>query len=219
MSSEDTTDSRLVLEELKLAIRSLSHESDWQDLVQHTVLSELTRKVDKNMCLGAVSHSFPGDAVRVDSVWVKSRKLLFVSADSFHRFLDAHLLYLTTDNDFVTTDNDFTLFYEQEQEACYFTYYNNAIFLYPNVYDVSNTKVIYVTKASVPATDLENFSLSDEFVDLLKLKVASQVATLKNSGSRNSPLVQMLELKYQDAVRTTRQRLNYYPNSQRRSVL
>ena len=215
-SSSDTTHSRLVLDELKLATRSVCHESDWQDTTKDVLLSTLTRSVQLQTCGGAVAHHFTGDVVRVESVWDTSRqlKLSYMDYTTLQRQHDVLWYYVTTDNDFITTDNTFTLLSEYDQQPHYFSFYDNSIFLVPNVYDISAVKVSYVVGSQVPSDDYTPFSLTEELVSLIKLKTLASTAALLRPE-----LVQILELKYQEAMRSTRSRVNYHPTRARRSVL
>ena len=215
-SSSDTTHSRLVLDEVRLATRSVCHESDWQDTTKDVLLSSLQRSVQLQTCGGAVAHHFTGDVVRVESVWDTScqLKLSYMDYTTLQRQHDVLWYYVTTDNDFITTDNDFTLLSEYDQRAHYFTFYNNSIFLAPNTYDISAFKVSYVASSQVPSDDYTPFALTEEIVSLVKLKTLASVAVLLRPE-----LVQMLELKYQDAMRSVRSRVNYHPTKARRSVL
>jgi len=122
--------------------------------------------------------------------------------------------YVTTDNDFITTDNDFTLLSEYDQRPHYFSFYDNSIFLVPNAYDISAIKVSYVVSPQVPSDDYTPFSLTEEIVNLIKLKTLASASLLLRPE-----LVQLLELKYQDAMRSVRSRINYHPTRARRSVL
>lgn len=215
-SSSDTTHSRLVLDEVRLATRSVCHESDWQDTTKDVLLSSLLRSVKLQTCGGAVAHHFTGDVVRIDSVWDTSRqlKLSYMDYTTLQRQHDVLWYYVTTDNDFITTDNTFTLLSEYDQQPHYFSFYDNSIFLVPDSYDISAIKVSYVVSSQVPSDDYTPFALTEEIVSLIKLKALSSVAMLLRPE-----LVQMLELRYQEAMRSTRSRINYHPTKQRRSVL
>lgn len=215
-SVDDTTHSRLVAEEVRKAYMAISKESDWQEQFKDTRLDALPVSVSAYVSGGAVGYELPGSTSRVDSVWdtFGNVRLRYLDYAEFQNLDGTWLLYATCDNDWLTCDNDFSGFRDNELPANYFTFYNNSIFLNPNVSNVSNYKVTHVTKPTMPEDSYDRFELTQELMDVLKYK-ALTLASIRLDPS----MYERLEYEYQNQVRASRQRLNHYPTRARRSVL
>jgi hypothetical protein len=215
-SVDDTVQSRLVAEEVRRAYTAISKESDWQEQFKDTRLDSLEPSVSPYVSGGATGYELTGSTSRIDSVWdtFGNVQLRYLDYADFQRLSDTWIIFATCDNDWLTCDNDFSGFREHKLPASCFTFYNNSLFLNPNVSDVSNIKVTHVVKPSLLEDSYDRFELSQELMDVLKCKI------LATSSIRFDPsMYERLEYEYQNQVRASRQRLNHYPTRARRSVL
>lgn len=212
----DTTHSRVVAEELKRAYIQLANESDWQEHYRDTRLDSLNITNSAYTCGGATGYQLTGSTSRIDSVWdVKTNtSVKYLDYSEFQLLCDTDVLYATCDIDWITCDNDYLGFRDYELKPEYFTFYDNSIFLNPNLNDVVDVKVTRVVKPEAPQLDYDRFSLTEELMDVLKSKALSLC-----SMRLQPELYTMLETSYQQQARTSRQRLNHYPNRAKRSVL